>query len=296
MRIFVTGASGFLGYHFVNEAVNQGHDVLCLRRASSKSMFSPIIEDKVTWVIDDGGLETAVYSFSPEVLFHAAWGGVRGDGRDDVNIQNENLVMSRRLFTLFPYRQIISIGSQAEYGFYSDIISEDYPLRPIMEYAKAKVRCCEELEAYCLSHDIEWQWIRIFTVFGENQTGGLIKLAIEKCFGDETDFDTTQGFQQYSYLYALDFAKAICNILGAEGKSGIFNLSQPLGLHSNREILEIIKNKTGSTIHLNYGAIPYVDGQIMLMDGKVDKFEQTFGKIPYSDFEQALERTIDSFR
>lgn len=31
MRIFVTGATGFLGYHFVNVAISQGHKVLCLK-------------------------------------------------------------------------------------------------------------------------------------------------------------------------------------------------------------------------------------------------------------------------
>ena len=296
MKIFVSGATGYLGYHFVKVAINQGHEVLCLRRPTSRSLFESEIENKVKWVVNDEELKSAVIDFQPDVLFHAAWGGVRGSDRNNIEIQKENLVMSHNLFTLYPYKQIIAIGSQAEYGYYNDIISEDHPLKPTMEYAKAKIQCCKDLQHYCEQNNIEWQWIRIFTVFGEKQTGGLIKLAIEKCLNGEKSFDTTPGEQKYSYLYAEDFGKAICNMLGSKGKSGIYNLSQPQCLKSNKEILESVKTLTKSDIHLNFGAMPYPEGQVMLMDGSVNKFEKAFGAVPYTDFNTALEHTINSFK
>ena len=296
MRIFITGATGYLGYHFAKQALKNGHDILCLRRQTSKSLFDADIENRVLWLTKDDNLQKNVFSFQPDILFHAAWGGVRGLGRDDKVIQNENVVMSRELFSLYPYKQIISIGSQAEYGYYSDSISEEHPLNPTMEYAKAKVQCCNELKAYSEKNNIEWQWIRIFTVFGEKQTGGLIKLAIEKCLNGEMSFDTTPGEQKYSYLYAEDFGNAVCNMLGSKGKSGIYNLSQPKCIKSNKEILEEVKTLTKSDIHLNFGAIPYPEGQVMLMDGNVDKYEKAFGKVPYTDFKTALSNTINSFR
>lgn len=296
MKIFVSGATGYLGYHLVKVAINQGHEVLCLRRPTSRSLFESEIENKVKWVVNDEELKSAVIDFQPDVLFHAAWGGVRGSDRNNIEIQKENLVMSHNLFTLYPYKQIIAIGSQAEYGYYNDIISEDHTLKPTMEYAKAKIQCCKDLQNYCKQNSIEWQWIRIFTVFGEKQTGGLIKLAIEKCLNGEKSFDTTPGEQKYSYLYAEDFGKAICNMLGSKGKSGIYNLSQPQCLKSNKEILENVKTLTKSDIHLKFGAMPYPEGQVMLMDGSVNKFEKAFGAVPYTDFNTALEYTINSFK
>lgn len=296
MKIFVSGATGYLGYHFVKVAINQGHEVLCLRRPTSRSLFDSEIENKVKWVVNDEELKSAVIDFQPDVLFHAAWGGVRGADRNNIEIQKENLVMSHKLFTLYPYKQIIAIGSQAEYGYYNDIISEDHPLNPTMEYAKAKIQCCKDLQNYCEQNNIEWQWIRIFTVFGEKQTGGLIKLAIEKCLNGEKSFDTTPGEQKYSYLYAEDFGKAICLMLGSKGKSGIYNLSQPQCLKSNKEILESVRALTKSDIRLNFGAMPYPEGQVMLMDGSVNKFEKAFGAVPYTYFNTALENTINSFK
>ena len=298
MKIFVTGATGYLGFHFVNVAVSQGHKVLCLRRPTSKSLFEQIVENQIQWVTNDDetNLRETVNAFQPDVLFHAAWGGVRGDGRDDAAIQEENLVMSRKMYMLYPYKQIIALGSQAEYGFYNGPVMETDALQPENWYGKAKVQTSQELQAYCEKHDIEWQWIRIFMVFGEKQTGGLIKLITEKCLAGEKEFKTTEGKQRYSFLYTLDFAKAICKVLGAKGKSGIYNLSQPFEVHSNREILQMVKEELKSDIEFKFGALPYPYHQVMYMDGYVTKFENAFGPIWHTDFDKALRRTIDSIK
>ena len=151
-----------------------------------------------------------------------------------------------------------------------------------------------ELQTYCDAKGIEWQWIRVFTVFGEKQTGGLISLAINNCKNGVEQFDTTEGNQVYSYLYTKNFAKAICQVIGSKGKSGIYNISQPKEERSNRNILETIKEIMGSNIQYNYGAVPYPKDQVMLMTGTVDKFEKAFGPIPHTDFKEALKKTIES--
>ena len=295
MKIFITGATGYLGYHIACQCLTEGQQVLCLRRSISKRLFDEEQEQRIQWVtINDIDWKETVNAFAPDVLIHAAWGGVRGAGREDLSIQNQNILMSNYLFTLYPYQQIIAIGSQAEYGYYEGPVSEDHELHPSMKYALAKCTVQHELQTYCEKHHIEWQWIRVFTVFGEKQTGGLISLAINNCKQGEESFDTTEGEQVYSYLYAKDFAKAIYHVIGAKGKSGIYNISQPQEEHSNKDILETIKAMMGSNIRNNFGAVPYAKDQIMLMSGTVDMFERAFGKIPHTDFKEALQNTINS--
>lgn len=82
----------------------------------------------------------------------------------------------------------------------------------------------------------------------------------------------------------------------SERKTGIYNLSQPQEVHSNRYILRCIKEKMHSDIQFNFGAVPYIDGQIMLMDGLVEKFENAFGPVPHTGFELALNNTIESLK
>lgn len=295
MKVFITGATGYLGYHIACQCLAEGHQVLCLRRFTSISLFDDDQERQIQWVtINEKDWKETVNAFAPDVLIHAAWGGVRGVGREDADIQKQNILMSNQLFTLYPYQQIIAIGSQAEYGYYEGPVSEDHELHPTMKYAIAKCAVLNELQPYCAKHHIEWQWLRVFTVFGEKQTGGIISLAINNCKQGKESFDTTEGEQVYSYLYAKDFAKAICNVIGVKGKSGVYNISQPKEEHSNKDILETIKAMMGSNIRNNYGAVPYAKDQIMLMSGTVDRFERAFGKIPHTDFRIALQKTINS--
>lgn len=295
MKIFITGATGYLGYHIACQCLSDGHQVLCLRRSTSKSLFDEKQEQRVQWVtINEEDWVETVSAFAPDVLIHAAWGGVRGAGREDADIQKHNILMSNQLYSLYPYKQIIALGSQAEYGYYIGPVSEDHELRPTMMYAKAKVASMRELQTYCDAKGIEWQWIRVFTVFGEKQTGGMIPLAIKNCRNGVEQFDTTEGNQVYSYLYTKDFAEAICQVIGSKGKSGVYNISQPLDEHSNRDILETIKQMMDSNIQYNYGAVPYAKDQVMLMTGTVDKFKNAFGSIPHTDFKEALKNTIES--
>jgi len=297
MRIFITGATGYLGYHFTNVAVSQGHQILCLRRTSSASLFEPLVEEYIRWINnDDPEFERKVSEFAPDVLFHAAWSGVRGTERNDLRIQRANIELSIRLFHIFQYKQIIALGSQAEYGFYNGPVTEAHTLNPTMEYAKAKTTVCDALRELCESRKIEWQWLRLFTVFGEKQTGGLIKQFTNNCISGAQTFDTTPGEQIYSYFYTYDFACAVSKMLGTIGKSGIYNIDQIEEDHSNRELIEQIKSMLHSNIHINYGSYPYPDNQIMYMKGDTTKYTNAFGLIQHTDFNEALARTIESFR
>lgn len=297
MKIFITGATGFLGLHIANAAVSQGHKVMCLRRNNSISLFEKIVEDEIEWLNnEDGDWKQRLANFAPEVLIHCAWEGVRGTDRDNANVQLKNVEFSKELFDAYPYKQIISLGSQAEYGYYDSRVTENHPLNPVSSYGDAKVKVLDELKTNAKTRDIDWQWIRIFTVFGEKQNAGLIYGFTKKCLNGDKTFETTLGQQMYSYMYSFDFAMAIMQVVGHKEKSGEYNLSQNSEIHSNIEILENIKAILHSNIDIRYGAIPYAQNQVMYLDGYTRKFVESFGVIPRSNFMSALIRTIDSYK
>lgn len=293
MRIFLTGATGCLGYHFAKEAILQGYQLLCLRRNTSISLFNSQEEKNVLWVTDNETLFEKVCDFQPDILFHAAWDGIR-NCRNDARVQSQNVDMTMKIVQLYPYKQVIALGSQEEYGFYQGPVAESHPLLPFSAYGKAKVQCSHNISQYCNQKGIDWQWIRVFTIYGEKQTGGLITTIVRLCRQKVSMFDTTEGNQIYSYLYAPDFARAVCRLVGVKRKSGIYNLSQNAELHSNKDIIQRVLEETGGIMKVNYGAIPYRPKQVMLMDGDTNKFERAFGKIPHTEFSISLKNTIQS--
>ncbi len=297
MKIFITGATGFLGSHITNLCVNNGYDVLCLKRSTSISPFEPIVEKRIKWVnSDNSNLEEEIISFKPDILIHAAWGGVSARDRNNTTLQKYNTEFSEKIFRIYQYKQIIALGSQAEYGYYKYPVNESSILKPINEYGKAKIECCNYLSEYCRTKDIEWQWMRIFTIFGEHQRYGLIPSAIKNCLNGTASMDTTNGEQIYSFMYALDFAKAIINMIGIKDKSGIYNISSIVDEYSIKEILLKIKKITSSDIKYNFGAIPYSNNQIMYMSGSTQKYENAFGNIKQTNIDKVLAQTIDWYK
>lgn len=270
MKILITGTSGFLGKHIVDEAIRQGHEVLCLKHSE----------------IDD--CQEKVNTFAPEILVHCAWGGVSAADRNNPDLQEANIEMSKKVVKLYPFKQIIGAGSQDEYGNINEIVDEEQSLNPISEYAKAKIAFCDWLKEYAESRNIEWQWIRIFNMYGTGQASNwLIPAIIAKCINGEKKMDTTKGEQQYAYLNADDFGRAIVSVFGAKDKSGIYNISSsnPMPLH---DIFIMIKHLTKSDIEFIFGAMPYRQGQSMMICGNSDKFIHTFGEFETIDLENGI--------
>lgn len=295
MRVLITGATGFLGYHIVNRCVERGYEVMCLRRKTSVSLFDENVENRIAWIdIDTPQDWSKVNRFSPEILIHAAWGGVSADGRNDSEIQKANVDMTDRIMKMCPYKQIIMLGSQDEYGQINSVVDESYPLSPISEYAKAKNRCCEQLKTYCESNNIEWQWIRIFSIYGEKQQQKwLIPSTIRKCI-EGGAMEATLGEQVYSYLYASDFAYAIESVIGQKGKSGVYNISSSVPV-SIKELQEEIKQLTGSDIQYVRN-LPYRPNQSMVIVGNSTRFIEAFGAFEHTTLRQGLQKVIEHIK
>ena len=296
MKILISGATGFLGYHIANQCVAKGHELMCIRRRSSVSLFDEAMEKRIVWVEADTpqGWDK-IKRFSPETLIHAAWGGVSADGRNNPEIQQANIEMTDLMMKMFPYKQIIMLGSQDEYGQIDSVVNEDYSLSPVSEYAKAKITCSKHLKMYCESNNIEWQWIRIFSVYGEKQKPQwLIPSTIRKCIDGDLKMETTPGEQVYSYLYSSDFAYAIESVIGQRGKCGIYNISSSVPV-SIKELQEEIKQLTGSELQY-VRTMPYRPNQSMVIMGDSTRFIKVFGAFEHTTLRQGLKNVIETIK
>ena len=276
MNVVVTGSTGFLGSHIVAESEKQGHKVFRLKHSDVNQL-------------------NILNSFSPDILIHCGWGGVSAEDRNNPDLQKQNILFSDKVLSLYPFKQVIALGSQDEYGFINEIVNEEHTLKPLSEYAKAKISFCEHLQNFAHAHNITWQWLRIFNMYGTGQAPNwLIPSIIKKCLTGEQKMQTTLGEQQYAYLFADDFARAIVSMFG-KNNSGIYNISSstPLPL---RQIFNQIKQLTDSNIVFEFGAIPYRPNQSMMICGDSSKFMNTFGCFETTEFTIGLQKVIDEWR
>jgi nucleoside-diphosphate-sugar epimerase len=297
MKAFVTGASGFVGSYLVKVLIDEGHEVLYLKRPSSNLSKLDDYVSKVRWVDNTDNWKESLVAFQPDIIYHLAWDGVTAKERSVWQKQIGNIIFQQELLdaTLAAgSKKYVGIGSQAEYGNFKNKIDESYPVCPMSAYAAAKVAALDIVRAFCEINQIEWYWFRLFPLFGPHESDQwLIPSLIKNIFTQES-MDFTPGEQKLPYLYVGECAKAIKAAITADGHSGVYNIcsDNPLAL---KELVARIRDKVRPDFKLNFGAFPYRYGQSMYMEGDTTALRRNIYNIVTSDFEQRLSETIDYY-
>src|ERR1700742_2361956 len=121
MRIFITGASGFLGCHLAAELLDRDHVVGVLLRPDTTAWRLAEIRDRLTVVngsLDDlTALGEQLRAFAPDAVVHMAWRGV-GNTERNSTVQARNVPDALDLVDMAAAagaRIFVGAGSQAEY-------------------------------------------------------------------------------------------------------------------------------------------------------------------------------------
>lgn len=300
MRIFLTGGTGFLGSHLAEALLLNHYELMVSRRASSKMENCELFVSSVRWIdTDKKAWEDEVIKFKPEVIIHAAWGGIISVDRGNWEQQLTNIDFVCRLLeiaTIVGVKKIILLGSQAEYGKINGSITENEPVCPDTSYGATKLCVQRMVQSYCETSNIVWYWFRVFSVFGERQSSSwFIPSLITKLLKGEQPIGLTLGEQEYAYLYVADFAEAIVKTIMSESPSGIYNISSPSVLRL-REMGDYIKNEINPTLSLRWGALPYRKNQSMCIAGDMSKYTEAFGPVVISDWKDSLKKVINWYK
>jgi len=297
VKILLTGATGFLGSHIAEELLLQNNELILTKRTSSDLSRCFSFKNKCIWIdIDNDYWQEKICDFSPSIIINSAWGGVNANNRDNWETQLENLNFQQSILDISKKinpRQIIGIGSQAEYGNFSGCIEESYPINPNSAYGAIKFAASLFLKTFSEANNLNWYWIRLFSCFGERESlEWLIPSTINKILKKEK-LELTPGDQKYSYLYVKDFSKIISLLLKSNVPSGIYNISgkDPIKI---KDLLIKIRDIVDPDYKLYFGTLPYRDNQSMCVQGDMKKIHQ-FINTDYSDFDLSLKKTVEYY-
>ena len=297
MKVFLTGASGFIGAYVLRELLSQGHELTCLKRPTSNLSSLGTAAEQVHWANTDEDWQTIFRHFHPEAVINLAWDGVSSADRviwqkqvPNINFQQELLNLSAECAV----RKFIGIGSQSEYGDFEGVIDENFPVNPKTAYAASKLACQDLLKCFCEINHIEWYWFREFPLFGPGESDRWLIPSLIKAMCTKDSMDLTPGEQLLPYLYVGECAKAIVSPLQTDDKSGIYNVcaDNPRPL---KELVTMIKDKVNPAFKLNFGALPYRFGQSMFMGSHTEKLAQNLYTLDTTSFETHLQETINHY-
>jgi nucleoside-diphosphate-sugar epimerase len=296
--ILITGATGFLGSHIAEELVNQGYEVFALKRNTSYLGRCDNFRHQIHWIDCDSWIEAEpeIIKCNPEILIHAAWDGVRASDRDNWIIQEKNLLLLVSIFEILKktkISKIIALGSQAEYGYFEGSVDEDYTCKPNSAYSASKVCASILLKTFAEQNKIDWYWIRIFSVFGPREEKNWLIPTVINNLLKKKEIALTPCEQRYDYLFIKDFAAGILSVVKNDNKiPGIYNMSSGNSIKI-KDILTFLETKLSPHKNLlQIGVLPYRPNQVMHMQGKSDRFFQSFNFKPTVSLQKGLEETI----
>jgi len=204
MRIFVTGATGFVGKAFCEAAVGQGHEVLALTR---DAMRGPARCARAV-----GSLERPpwpeIEAFGPETAVHLAWVATPGNYLHSLE-NNLLLASSARLFQGLVDRgvcHVVGAGTSIEYAPSDLPLNErDSPLGAMYPYSCAKLEASTRLRVIAESAGARWTWGRIFFGYGPGEHPDRIPtVAFRKLWaGERVELRTPSSVRDYIYIADL---------------------------------------------------------------------------------------------
>ncbi|MCE9559059.1 MAG: NAD(P)-dependent oxidoreductase [Armatimonadetes bacterium] len=300
MRVFLTGASGFLGSHLLRRLISGGHEVAVLLRSRGKSWRIKDLDSRYTVIV--GTLErisdiaAALKSFAPQALAHLAWDGVGNSDRNEPR-QLDNIQSAVRLVQVAKdagINQVLALGSQAEYGPYNGPIDESTPTQPTTMYGVAKLEACHATRQLCSDLNVRWTWLRVFSTYGPmDASWWMIPYLIERLAVHE-QVSLTLGEQVWDYLYVADAVEAMARVIEAPTVHGLFNLGSGQ-VQTIRRVAEMIRDLIDPTLPLGFGEVPYRADQVMRLEPRIDRLKKAIDWKPRVSLEEGLLRTVNSF-
>ena len=126
----------------------------------------------------------------------------------------------------WPGRDIVHVGSTAEYGAISGNLSEDSIPNPTSLYGRSKLAGTLALEQHSQSLGIKGLTARLFSVYGPGEhSGRLLPLLIQAARSREP-LALTSGEQMRDFTYVEDVAEGLLRLGVAEARPGqVVNLA-----------------------------------------------------------------------
>ncbi len=263
MRVFLTGASGFIGAHVMRLLLDRGHSVTALvmpgdplwRLQDVAGRFA-IVEGLLS---DVEILRQTLAEFQPEACIHLAWYAEPGKylhSPENIPSLTASLALLNELIQV-GCRQVVMAGTCAEYDTDYGYLREDTPTRPVTIYAAAKLSCCLLGQQIAAQAKINFAWGRIFYPYGPQEDERRVVPAVIRALQKGQPFPATSGEQVRDYIHVEDVAAAFC-ALAEKQVNGVLNISSGVPV-TIRQLLESIGNLIGRAELIQFGAQPYRD-------------------------------------
>lgn len=300
-RVFLTGASGFLGKHVTKK----------LEQAGCTNIYVPRSRNCDLRNMKDA--EAAVMNFRPDIVIHMAaiCGGIQANKERPGTFFYDNATMGINIIEASRRRgvpKIVVLGTICAYPkftpvpFKEDYLWAGYPEETNAPYGLAKKMLLVQLQAYRQQYSFNGIYLLPVNLYGPGdnfdlQTSHVIPAMIRKFIeadevGDEKVTLWGTGEASREFLYVEDCAEGI--IQAAE----LYNRNEPVNIGSGNSITiknlaEIIKDEIGYEGKIEWDTSKPNGQPERQLD--ISRAKSEFGFSPKTQFSTGLKKTIEWF-
>jgi nucleoside-diphosphate-sugar epimerase len=292
MKIFLTGATGFIGSHVARALVAAGHEVQAL-----------ILPNDDTWRIADiktalrfvqGDLLDSSFILYPsafDACIHLAWYVEPGEYLESPQNKRwaETSARFARAMRDAGCRRFVAAGTCFEYAMSDKPLRESSPTGPRTLYAQSKLELFNALQSF----EMEIAWVRFFYQYGPYEDPRRLVPVVINALLRSQEAKLVTGDRRRDYLHIEDVGSAVTAV--AQGKlTGAVNI----GSSAPTTVAEIsmkIGKLIGRPELVKLGALPYSPSEPMHIVSDNAKLKSTGWKPRYS-LDEGLRRTIEWWR
>jgi len=265
-RVLITGATGFVGYHLIEKAIQSGLEVYAaVRKSSSKSHLS---EFNIKYIDLDyssvENLRSQLEEHQFSYIIHAA-GITKAKTKADYNKVNAEFTEHLAVAAItagIKLEKFVFVSSLAALGPLTDLnqeIKEDTPAHPVTNYGTSKLLAEKYLSEI---PGLPLITIRPTAVYGPREKDIFI---LFKSISRGLEPHIGSFKQQLSFIYVKDLADVIVNSLFVKVNGKQYNVSDG-NVYNRYALAELVKKALKQRTFKFHLPVPVVSAMASFMD------------------------------
>jgi UDP-glucose 4-epimerase len=295
-RFLVTGGSGFVGSHVVDELMAGGAEEVVvfdkvvrtenLEQAAGAGSIR-VVEGDVT---DRDVLTEAAAGV--DGAFHLAVLPIGPSEADPRLALDVNVVGTFNVFEAAQEagaRKVVYSSASSVYGDTNETMDESHPLEARSMYGASKIAGEYFLRAFREIHGLDYVILRYMNVYGPRQEGGLIMSVLRRLESGQPPVIQGDGSASFDFVHVADVARLNVSAMASDVSGEAFNVGSG-GEASVRAIVEKLIQLTGSELAPEYD----LEAKVLMARrvGKNEKAVHALGWTPERDLDTGLAEVI----
>ena len=291
-RVLLTGASGYIGRHMLDDLLAREYAVHAVGRNAPTTDAGKVVWHEAD-LLDTAASSDLVSEIAPTHLMHLAWitePGVYWESPQNTAWLEASVALLEKFQETGGQRALLA-GTCAEYDWSDGHCVEDStPLRAKSLYSKSKLAFRETAFAAAEATSMSVAWARVFFSFGQHERPERLVPAVILALLAGDRAKCGDGGLIRDFMYVPDVASAMVAVLDSDF-SGDINIASGAQM-TLQDIVSRIASKLDAADRVDFGHYPRRDGDPDKITADISRLSDAIGWTPEYDLDSAIDRTI----